>query len=129
MAISAALSANQQGATPIPGLAMVGIFTITWDASSLVTGEPLDLTSHFSTIDAVLPCGVSAIGLAGYVPAFTFEAGAAHTSSNLLATLGRIPELEIDDTVDIAAQPLVPADALDVAALGTTQVMVFGKAA
>ena len=129
MAISAALSTNQQGVSPIPGIDMIGIFTITWDASSLVTGEALDLTSYFSTIDAVVPCGVSAIELAGYVPAFIFDPGAAHTSSNLLAILGRVPALEIDDTVDIAAQPLAPSDALDVAALGTTQIIVYGKAA
>jgi len=129
MAISAALSTNQQGVVPVPGVDFIGIFTVTWDSSSLVTGEALDLTDYFSTIDAVLPCGVSAIGLAGYIPAFIFTPGAAHTSANLLLTLNRIPLLEIDDTVDIAAQPLVPADALDVAALGTTQIMVFGKGA
>lgn len=129
MAISADFSTNQQGIAPIPGIDMMGIFTITWDASSLVTGEALDLTDYFSTIDAVIPAGVSAIELAGYIPAFTFTPGAAHTDANLLATLNRIPLLEIDDTVDIAAQPLVPANALDVAALGTTQIIVYGKAA
>lgn len=129
MAISAALSSGQQGAAPIPGVAHMAMLTVTWDASSLVTGEALDLTDYFSTIDAVIPAGVSAIELAGYVPAFTFTPGAAHTSSNLLATLARVPLLEIDDTVDIAAQPLAPADAVDVAALGTTQIMVLGKAA
>lgn len=129
MAISAALSTNQQGVVPVPGVDFIGIFTVTWDDSSLVTGEALDLTDYFSTIDAVLPCGVSAIELAGYIPAFIFTPGATHTSANLLLTLNRIPLLEIDDTVDIAAQPLVPADALDVAALGTTQIMVFGKGA
>lgn len=129
MAITAALSTDQQGIKPLGGLAYVGIFTVTWDASSLVTGEPLDLTSYFSTIDAVQPAGCSAIELAGYVPSFIFTPGAAHTSANLLLTLNRIPLLEIDDTVDIAAQPLVPADALDVAALGTTQIIVYGKIA
>lgn len=129
MAISAALSTGQQGVVPVPGVDFIGIFTVTWDSSSLVTGEPLDLTAYFSTIDAILPCGVSAIELAGYIPGFIFTPGATHTSSNLLLTLNRIPLLEIDDTVDIAAQPLVPADALDVAALGTTQIMVFGKGA
>jgi hypothetical protein len=129
MTISAALSTNQLGVTPIPGLDMVGVFTITWDDSSLVTGEALDLTDYFSTIDAIVPAGVSAIELAGYVPAFIFEPGAAHTSSNLLCTLGRIPLLEIDDTVDIDPQPLAPANAVDIAALGTTQIIVYGKAA
>jgi hypothetical protein len=126
MAISAALSTNQLGVTPIPGLDMVGVFTITWDDSSLVTGEALDLTDYFSTIDAVVPAGVSAIELAGYVPAFIFTPGAAHTNANLLCTLNRVPAL---DGNAANAQPLVPADALDVAALGTTQVIVYGKAA
>lgn len=126
MAISAALSTNQQGTAPIPGVDMIGIFTVTWDASSLVTGEALDLTSYFSTIDAVIPVGISAIELAGYVPAFIFTPGAAHTSSNLLATLAMMPAL---DGNAAAAQPLTPADGVDVAALGTTQIMVFGKAA
>ena len=65
----------------------MGIFTVTWDDSSLVTGEPLDLTDHFSTIDGVLNLGCSAIELAGYVPQWFFEAGVAHTSSNLKPTI------------------------------------------
>jgi hypothetical protein len=126
MAISAALSTNQLGASPLPGVDMVGLFTITWDASSLVTGEALDLTDYFSTIDAVIPAGISAIELAGYVPAFTFTPGAAHTSANLLATLAMVPAL----TGDAAnAQALAIANAVDVASLGTTQILVFGKAA
>lgn len=126
MAISAALSSGQQGVEPIPGIAFRGIFTVTWDNASLVTGEPLDLRAWFSTIDAVIPCGVSSIDLAGYVPAFTFTPGATHTDANLLCTLARVPALDGDAA---SAQPLVPADALDVAALGTTQIMVFGKGA
>lgn len=126
MAISAALSTNQQGISPIPGIDMVGIFTITWDNSSLVTGEPLDLTDYFGTIDAVVPCGVSAIELAGYLPAFIFDPGAVHTSSNLLATLSMTPALDGDAA---AAAPLTPASAVDIAALGTTQIIVYGKSA
>jgi hypothetical protein len=105
---------------------MVGLFTITWDASSLVTGEALDLTDYFSTIDAVIPAGISAIELAGYVPAFTFTPGATHTSSNLLATLAMVPALDGDAA---NAQALAIADAVDVASLGTTQILVFGMAA
>jgi hypothetical protein len=135
MAISAALTSGQQGVAPIPGVDFMGIFTITWDSSSLVTGEDLTPTAttglgaYFSTIDAVIPCGVSAIELAGYIPAFIFTPGAAVATGSVLATLNRIPLLEIDDGVDIDPQPLVPANGLDVAALGTTQIMVFGKAA
>jgi hypothetical protein len=108
---------------------MVAIIKIVWDASSLVTGEPLpELANHFSKIDAICPAGVSAIELAGYVPAFIFTPGAAVTNASILATLNRVPLLTIDDTVDIAAQPLVPANALDVAALGYTMAVVYGKA-
>jgi hypothetical protein len=132
MAVSVALSSGQQGVAPVPGVDFIGIFTITWDNSSLVTGEDLTPTAstglgaYFSTIDAVLPCGVSAIGLAGYIPAFIFTPGAAVATGSVLATLNRIPAL---DGNAANAQPLVPADALDVAALGTTQIMVFGKGA
>lgn len=120
MAISAALSTGQQGTKPISGVAHMALFTITWDASSLVTGEPLDLTSYFSTIDAVIPAGCSAIGLAGYIPAFSFTAGGTHTAADLLAYLM---------LQDGAAGPMEPANAVDIAALGTTQIMVWGKAA
>lgn len=118
------------GPTPFPGLDMVAIGTITWDDSSLVTGEPIpEIVNYFSEVHAIVETGVSAIGLAGYPAKFIFDPTAAVTAANVLATLARIPLLEIDDTVDIAAQPLVPADAVDIAAIGTTQVMIFGKAA
>lgn len=124
MAISAAVYA---GPTPQPGLeSMAAIVEITWDVSSNVAGEPLDLTDHFSTINAVIPCGVSAIGLAGYIPSFVFDQGAAHTDANLLAVLGVVPAL---DGGAASAQPLTPANAVNVAAIGTTYALVFGKPA
>jgi len=124
MAIAFAVT---NGPSPLGGFGLMAIGAITWDASSLVTGEPIpELVNYFSTIQAIIPSGVSALGLAGYVPSFVFDATAAVTAANVLAVLGRIPLLEIDDTVDIAAQPLVPADALDVAAIGTTQITVIG---
>jgi hypothetical protein len=124
MSISAAPFA---GPTPIPGLeSMAAIVEITWDDSSLVTGEPLDLTDYFSTVNAIVPAGCSAIGLAGYIPNFVFTNGAENTSSNVLAVLMRMPALSGNAE---NAQPLVPADALNVAALGTTYAIVFGKAA
>jgi hypothetical protein len=126
MAITAALSTNQQGVSPIPGVDMVGIFTITWDNSSDPAGEALDLRTWFSTVDAIIPAGVSAIGLAGYQPAFFFTPGATTTATSVKAVLGYMPAL--DGNV-AAAQPLTPADSVDVAALGTTQVIIYGKAA
>lgn len=126
MAITAALSTNQQGVSPIPGVDMVGLFTITWDNSSLVTGENLDFTDWFSTVDAIVPAGISAIGLAGYVPSFVFTPGATTTATSVKAVLAMMPAL---DGNAAAAQPLTPADAVDVAAIGTTQIIVYGKAA
>lgn len=126
MAITAALSTNQQGVSPIPGVDMVGLFTITWDDSSLVTGENLDFTAWFSTVDAIVPAGISAIGLAGYIPSFVFTPGAATSATSVKAVLAMMPAL---DGNAAAAQPLTPADGVDVAAIGTTQIIVYGKAA
>jgi hypothetical protein len=115
-----------KGPTPMPGLeAMAAIIEITWDTSSLVTGELLDLTDYFYSIDLIVPAGMSAIGLAGYTPQFCYDSGAVHTSSNLLAVL------MINDTDGSYAKegPMVPANAVDISALGTTYALVFGKAA
>jgi hypothetical protein len=118
MAYTGALSANQQGIAAIQGIDMMGIFTVTPDSSSLVTGEPIDLTAYFATIDAVIPCGVSAIGGAGYVPVPIFDPGAAHTSSNLLIAM-------MNQDGDAGA--LEPANGADLHTF-TYQIMVFGKA-
>jgi len=125
MTITAAFT-TQGGLGHIPGIGHAGIFTITWDASSLVTGELLDdLLDYFSEIDAIIPAGVSAIELAGYVPSFSFTPSSALSTGGVLAYLTRVPALDGDAA---SAQPLAIADALDVASLGTTQVMVIGKA-
>jgi len=117
MAFSAALSTNQQGVTAIAGIDYFGIFTITPDSSCDATGEAVDLTDYFSTIDAVIPCGVSAIAAAGYVPAFFFTPGAAHTSSSLKVVF-------MNQDGDAGA--LEPASAVDLSSY-TFQVMVYGK--
>lgn len=124
MAISLAIN---EGPTPIGGLAQVAIGTITWDASCLVTGEPIpEMVNYFSTVKAIIEVGISAIELAGYPAKFIFDPDATVTAANVLATLARVPLLEINDTVDIAAQALAVADAVDIASLGTTQIMIFG---
>lgn len=118
MAYTGALSANQQGIAPIQGVDMMGIFTVTPDASSLVTGEPIDLTAYFSTIDAVIVAGTSAIAGGGYVPVPIFTPGAAHTSSNLLLAMMN---------QDGAAGALEPANGANLSAV-TYQLVVYGKA-
>ena len=116
MAISIAFDGPN---TPIPGIGNVALGTITWDASCDGTGEALDCSAQFSTISAVIPLGCSAIGLAGYVPAFFYAAGAAaDTGVNALLMIQ-----------DGAAGALEPADAVDIAALGTTRVAVVGQMA
>lgn len=125
MSIDAALSSGQKGIIAMPGMNHMGIFTVTLDDSSLVTGEALDLTGWFSTIDAVFVCGVSAIEIAGYQPQFIFTPGDDHTDENLLLIFGMTPAL---DGNAAAAAPLTPANAVDLAALGTIQIMVIGKA-
>jgi len=117
MAHTAALSSNQQGLAALAGIDMVGIFTITPDASCLVTGEPLDLTKYFATVDAVIPCGVSAIAAAGYNMVPIFSPGVAHTNANLLIAY-------MIETGNAGA--LTPANAVDLSTY-TYQIMVFGK--
>ncbi|MFA5377725.1 MAG: hypothetical protein WC455_18390 [Dehalococcoidia bacterium] len=116
--------AFDQGSTPIPGFDMVALGTITWDTTSLVTGEVLDCSAQFSKVDGVIDIGVSAIGLCGYIPQFVCAKGAA-------ADTGVLACLAIVDTDGSYGKEgkLVPADGVNVAAIGTTRVMVIGKAA
>lgn len=112
-----------QGATPIPGLDMVALGTITWDASSDPTGETLDLSDQFSTIDGIIDMGVSAIALCGYNFKFFYAKGCnASTGVKVVATF-----VDTDGSYGKEGV-LVPASA-DIAAAGTTRVLVFGKAA
>lgn len=111
-----AKSTNQQGITPIPGIAMVGIFTIT-PGTTATAGENLDFTDYFSTIDAITPAGTSNTTIAKYTPRFSFTPGGAvsATSVKFNVTLN-----DGGSAVD---------NGTDLSAVGTFQVVVMGKSA
>lgn len=115
----AALSTGQQGATPIPGIAMIAILTVT-PGTTATAGEDLDLTDWFSTVDAIIPCGASTAGIAKYVPAFSFTPGATATSSSVKFYCL---------VQDGAAGVLEPDNGNDLSSTGTFQIKVYGKAA
>ena len=75
-------------------------------------------------MDAVANAGISAIGLCGYIPQFFYTKGCA-------AATGVKAVMCIVDTDGEYGKEgkLVPADAVDIAALGTIRVLVVGKAA
>jgi hypothetical protein len=116
---SVALSTNQQGATPIPGVSMVAVMTLT-PGTTATAGEDLDFTAYFSTVDAVVPCGGSNANIVKYVPAFSFTPGATATSSSVKFYCL---------VQDGAAGVLEPDDSTDLSSTGTFQVIVYGKAA
>ncbi|MFA5377726.1 MAG: hypothetical protein WC455_18395 [Dehalococcoidia bacterium] len=116
--------AFDQGSTPVPGLDMVALGTITWDDECDATGETLDCSAQFSKIDAVANAGVSAIGLVGYIPQFFYAAGCA------AATGVKVTMAVVDTDGSYGKEgKLVPATNVDIAALGTTRVLIIGKAA
>lgn len=116
---SAALSTNQLGASPVPGIDMVAIMTLT-PGTTATAGENVDLTTYFSTVDAIVPCGASSAAIAKYIPAFSFTPGAAATSSSVkfycLVTDGDAGTCEPDNGTDLSST-------------GTFQIIVYGKAA
>lgn len=115
---SAALSTNQQGAAPIPGIEMMAVMTVT-PGTTATAGEDLDLTAYFSTVDAIFYCGADDADTAKYVPAFSFTPGATATSSSvkffMLVQDGAAGVLEPDNGTDLSGS--------------TIQVLVMGKAA
>jgi hypothetical protein len=112
-----------QGATPIPGFDMVAMGTVTADNSSDPTGEVVDMSAQFSTVDGVSNEGISAVALAGYNLIWICAKGAAAaTGVKVVATF-----VDTDGSYGKEGV-LVPATA-DLSALGTFRVKVTGKAA
>lgn len=116
---TAALSSGQQGVSPIPGVAMTAIMTVT-PGTTATAGENLDLTDWFSTVDAIYSCGASAIALGKYVPLFSFTPGAATSSTSIKFNML---------VQDGAAGVLEPDNGTDLSSAGTIQIMVMGKPA
>jgi hypothetical protein len=113
---------NESNPSPVPGFASVMFGTITWDSSTLVTGELLNLSTYFEHVKGIVHMGWTTIAAAVYPVEFSFDPAAVVTSSNVLAYLLRDPDPDLT-----ATGPLVIADGLDAAALGTSQVMIIGE--
>lgn len=113
-----ALSTNQQGAAPIPGVDMIALLTVT-PGTTATAGENLDLRTWFSTVDAIILCGADDAATAKYVPSFSFTPGAAAAADSvkfyMLVQDGAAGVLEPDNGTDLSAS--------------TIQILVFGKAA
>jgi hypothetical protein len=114
-----ALSTNQKGKGKIAGIDYFAIMTIT-PGTTATAGENLDLTAHFSTVDAIVYCGASNATIAKYVPAFSFTPGAA-TSATSVKFFCLVQ--------DGAAGVMEPDNGSNLVAVGTFQVMIYGKRA
>lgn len=96
------------------------------DTSSLVTGEPIDLTGHYSTIDALAVGGTDAVGDNVYnwntvVP----SDGTDITSTTVLIS---VSQTAATDTATVAASAFAAADAVDLSGVGELRLIAIGKA-
>lgn len=112
------MSTGHPAPSPIPGVAMVGIMTVT-PGTTATAGENLDLRAYFSTVDAIVPCGGDDADTVKYVPAFSFTPGAATAADSIkfymLVQDGAAGVLEPDNGTDLSGS--------------TIQIIVYGKAA
>ena len=110
----------------LPGLGLLSTYKVLMDTSSLVTGEPIDLTGVYSEIDAISIGGSDAIADNAYLYGIVLPSdGTAITSTTVLVSVYQSPA---KTGATEAAEAFAAANAVDLSGVGELRLLVVGKA-
>jgi hypothetical protein len=110
----------------VGGLGLISTWKVLMDSSSLVTGEPIDLTSIYSSVSAASIAGSDAAGDNVYQYNVVLPSdGTDITSTTVLIT---VAQTDAHDGTSTAATAFAAANAVDLSTVGELRLIVIGKA-
>jgi len=114
------------GPAPLGGLGLFAVYKCLLDTSFLATGEPIDLTGHFSSLYAAWPAGVNAIADALY----SYGVVLPDDGTDIAAGTVLISAIESPAKTGAteAAEAFAAVSSTDLHSVGELRIAVIGKA-
>lgn len=110
----------------VPGLGLIAVYRVALDSSFLATGEPIDLTGVFSSVEGATIAGVDAIADALYSYGVVLPAvGTDITSTTVLISAIESPA---KTGATEAAEAFAAVSSTDLSSVGQLRLIVVGKA-
>ena len=110
----------------VGGLGLISTWKVLMDTSSLVTGEPIDLTSVYSSISALAIGGSDAIG--DNVYAYNTVLPSDGTDISATTVLISTSMTAATTAATVAASAFAAANAVDLSGVGELRLIAIGKA-
>ena len=115
-----------EGPGVVGGLGLISVYKVLMDTSSLVTGEPVDLTGVYSAIDALMIGGSDAVADNVYAYNTVLPSdGTDITSSTVLIS---VSQTAATTGATVAATAFAAANAADLSGVGELRLVAIGKA-
>ena len=122
----AATATKMTGPGVVGGLGLITTYKVLMDTSSLVTGEPVDLTSEYSQVQALCVGGTDAIGDNVYTYNTVLPSdGTAIAAGTVLVSVSMTAATT---AATVAASAFAAANAVDLSGVGELRLVAFGLA-
>jgi hypothetical protein len=115
-----------QGPGVVAGLGLISTWKVLMDSSSLVTGEPIDLTSVYSSVSALSVAGTDAVGDNVYLYNTVLPTDGTDISSSTVLVSASQSDTHTGSTV--AAKAFAICDGVNLSTVGELRLIAIGLA-